>query len=136
MSGWRHKTRGPAIADWPSFHDRPPLAMGMSSGPKKRRLPSKRRIIRRWHPLSRARSPINNGDEVRLKRGGPPIRSCETDLEVTPPCELSSPSLARCVTFSELPPQFFSVRLPGLAEKTRRSAKQLPAPPRYSPLDP
>jgi hypothetical protein len=51
----------------------------------------------------------NNGDEVRLKRGGLPIRSCETELEVTPPCELSSPSLARCVICSELPPQFFSV---------------------------
>jgi hypothetical protein len=36
----------------------------------------------------------NNGDEVRLKRVGLPIRSCETALEVTPLCELSSPSLA------------------------------------------
>jgi hypothetical protein len=43
----------------------------------------------------------DNGDEVRLK-GGAPIGACETDLEVMPPCELSSPSFARCVTFSEL----------------------------------
>ena len=81
----------------------------MSSGPKKAQIAVD--VADQWYvELRIENTPTNNdGDEVRLKRGGLPISSCETDLEVTPPCVLSSPSLARCVSFSVLPPQFFAV---------------------------
>ena len=97
-----------AITDWPSFHDQRSLAMALSSGPYKAQTAVE--VAHQWYVGICIETTLRDdyGAEIRLK-GGVPICACETDLKVTPPCELSSPSFARCVTFSELPPQFFSL---------------------------
>ena len=47
------------------------------------------------HTASAAQREVSMCDPLAL-----PLISCEANLEVTPPCELSSPSFARCLAFS------------------------------------
>jgi hypothetical protein len=81
MSGWRHKTRGAAITDWPSFHDQRRLAMAMPSGPQKSAAAVEE--ADRWYVKICTETTLSydDGDEIRLK-GGAPIRACETTLKL------------------------------------------------------